>query len=296
MCVATAAIVRASAVPPEAGVVLDELADVVAVDPEAEVSPPPQAVRLTAEATRSARALPRGRVLIIWCPFVRYPGAGVGGRGFSKTPPRPDMTTGSGNRFTPTTRSTVLNRVGHPDVIMSEGGGEPVPLDEEAVVALYREHGPVLRRMALRACGDSAHADDLVQDVVLSVWRQAPEADNVRAYLARALRNRLIDEHRAAARRPRLVGSLSPDPDDRAADDVAELDDVDRTLDRMVISAALRRLSPEHRAVVVALHYEGLSVATTAERLGIPPGTVKSRAYYAVRHLRSVFDELGVTR
>ncbi|WP_083913472.1 sigma factor-like helix-turn-helix DNA-binding protein [Nocardia concava] len=81
---------------------------------------------------------------------------------------------------------------------------------------------------------------------------------------------------------------------------LAELAAVDEPLDRAIdgwlVSEALARLSPEHRAVVVELYYRDRSVAETARPLGIAEGTVKSRSYYAVRALRSIFDELGVTR
>ena len=59
---------------------------------------------------------------------------------------------------------------------------------------------------------------------------------------------------------------------------------------------ALSQLSSQHRDVVIALHYQRLTVAEAAERLDVPEGTVKSRAYYALRHLRSVLDEMGVTQ
>ena len=48
--------------------------------------------------------------------------------------------------------------------------------------------------------------------------------------------------------------------------------------------------------MVVALYYQRLSVAEAADHLGIPAGTVKSRAFYAVRSLRTVLDEMGVTQ
>ena len=78
-----------------------------------------------------------------------------------------------------------------------------------------------------------------------------------------------------------------------APDPVAQ---IDRALDRVLVEEALARLSAEHRDVVRALHYERQTVAETAGRLGVPEGTVKSRAYYALRHLRVVLDEMGVTR
>jgi len=56
----------------------------------------------------------------------------------------------------------------------------------------------------------------------------------------------------------------------------------------MVVMDALDTLSPEHRDVLVQLYYRGRSVAEAAKELGIPPGTVKSRSYYALRALRAV--------
>jgi RNA polymerase sigma-70 factor, ECF subfamily len=64
----------------------------------------------------------------------------------------------------------------------------------------------------------------------------------------------------------------------------------------LLVAEALRRLSAEHRTVVEQLYFLGRPVAEVGRLLGIAEGTVKSRAYYAVRALRSVFEELGVTR
>ena len=64
----------------------------------------------------------------------------------------------------------------------------------------------------------------------------------------------------------------------------------------MLVEEALARLQPPHREVVSCLYYERLSVAETASRVGVPEGTVKSRAFYAVRSLRVILDEMGVTR
>ena len=54
--------------------------------------------------------------------------------------------------------------------------------------------------------------------------------------------------------------------------------------------------TPSHREVLVECFYLGRSVADAANRLGIPPGTVKSRTYYALRALRLVLAEMGVTQ
>ncbi len=173
-----------------------------------------------------------------------------------------------------------------------------MPLDEAVVADIYREHAPLLRRFVGRTVVDPARAEDVVQEVILRVWKQAPEVTSMRAYLLQTARNVLIDMHRAAGRR---VVEVAADRDD---DSRARLDsrvpnpevEIDHTLDQILVEDALTRLQPDHRAVVVALYYQRLSVAEAAARLGIPSGTVKSRAFYAVRSLRVILDEMGVTQ
>jgi RNA polymerase sigma-70 factor (ECF subfamily) len=173
-----------------------------------------------------------------------------------------------------------------------------MPLDEAVVAEIYREHAPLLRRFVGRTVTDPARAEDVVQEVILRVWRQAPEVTSMRAYLFQTARNVLIDMHRASGRR---VVEVAADRDD---DSRARIDprtpnpeaQIDHALDQILVEDALARLQPDHRSVVVALYYQRLSVAEAAMRLGIPVGTVKSRAFYAVRSLRVVLDEMGVTQ
>ncbi|MGV1009246.1 MAG: sigma-70 family RNA polymerase sigma factor [Dermatophilaceae bacterium] len=171
-----------------------------------------------------------------------------------------------------------------------------MPLDEEAVAQIYRDHAPLLRRLVLRATGDPQQAEDIVQEVILRVWRQAPPTTHLRAYLTQSARNLVIDDYRAAQRRPQASGTT---PEHHMTEQHAAVrapEEIDRALDQLLIHEALSQLSSQHRDVVVALHYQRLTVAEAAERLDVPEGTVKSRAYYALRHLRSVLDEMGVTQ
>ncbi len=62
-------------------------------------------------------------------------------------------------------------------------------------------------------------------------------------------------------------------------------DTADSAVRALDVREAVRTLSPEHRAVLVQIYFRGLSVGETAEVLGIPAGTVKSRSYYALRVL-----------
>ncbi|SDT61360.1 RNA polymerase sigma-70 factor, ECF subfamily [Pseudarthrobacter equi] len=164
-----------------------------------------------------------------------------------------------------------------------------MPLDEDAVESLYREHGTALRRFVLSASRDPQLAEDVVQETVLRVWQQAPDINgSIRSYLYRTARNIMIDNYRRAQRRP--AETLEGEPTRQAG----VMERVDGLLNRVLIEEALLRLSKEHRDVLVALHYRRFTVNEAAAQLNIPSGTVKSRAYYAVRALRTILDEMGV--
>ncbi len=162
--------------------------------------------------------------------------------------------------------------------------------DEDVVAAIYRDHGTALRRFVLSCTSDENLADDVVQETVLRVWQHAPQiTGSLRSYLFRTARNVIIDNYRKARRRPAEAGP--------AALELAESSErVDELLNRVLMEEALLRLSQEHREVLVALHYQRFTVNEAALRLNIPSGTVKSRAFYAVRALRTILDEMGVQR
>ncbi|MEV8514782.1 sigma-70 family RNA polymerase sigma factor [Dactylosporangium sp. NPDC051484] len=166
--------------------------------------------------------------------------------------------------------------------------------DEELMTALYTEHYGVLLAFVSRYERDRHRAEDLVQDTLLRAWRHIERIDvtrdTTRAYLLTIARNVVSNAWRADQRRPRLVS----DPDAVAA--VADPGNVDELVEGWLIRAALERLSAEHREVIRSVYYDGRTVADTAKRLAVPEGTVKSRAYYAVRALRVVFEEMGVLR
>ena len=164
--------------------------------------------------------------------------------------------------------------------------------DAELVRLLYAEHGGALYAFCVRWTGDSQRAEDVVQEVFLRAWRNLSTLDlerrPLRPWLLSVARNLLTDAHRAAKSRPVLVD------DERTLAAVTGPDEIDRAVESWQLAAALQRLTPEHREVLVQAHWMGRSVAETAAVLGVPPGTVKSRTYYAVRALRLALEEMGV--
>ena len=164
--------------------------------------------------------------------------------------------------------------------------------EEELMTALYTEHYGVLLGFISRYVHDRHRAEDLVQETLLRAWRHIDHLDTdlgrTRSYLLTIARNVVTNAWRAEQRRPHLVA------DEPAVAAVPSADNVDQLVEGWLIAEAMNRLSADHQAVVRAMYYEGQSVADAARLLSVPEGTVKSRAYYAVRALRTVFEEMGV--
>jgi RNA polymerase sigma-70 factor (ECF subfamily) len=169
----------------------------------------------------------------------------------------------------------------------------PTPLNrattaEHELARLQREHGRPLFALLLRLCdGDRQRAEDLVQETLVRAW-QNPAAlhddtfESVRPWLLTVARRLAIDARRARQARPAEVGDAVLE-NARVCADHAE-----RSAATLDVREAVGRLSPEHRDVLVLVYFQGASVAEAAAALGIPAGTVKSRAYYGLRALRGV--------
>lgn len=157
--------------------------------------------------------------------------------------------------------------------------------DEALVRSLFQEHGRAMLAYATQLTRDRAAAEDVVQEALVRAWRHPESLVNgkgsVRGWLLTVVRNIVVDQVRA--RNARAPESREEAPDLPADDDHAE-----RVVNSMVVVDALNQLSPEHREVLEQVYMRGNTVQEAAKELGIPPGTVKSRSFYALRALREI--------
>lgn len=158
---------------------------------------------------------------------------------------------------------------------------------------LYEEHAAALWVFCLRLTGhDRGRAEDVAQETLLRAWRNPHVLERppgaVRSWLYTVARNIVIDDWRTLRSQRELPVADVPDDEPTG-------DRVDELLLSWIVADALRKLSPEHRAVLRECYYRGASVAEAARRLEIPPGTVKSRSHYALRALALALEEMGVS-
>jgi RNA polymerase sigma-70 factor, ECF subfamily len=177
---------------------------------------------------------------------------------------------------------------------------KPVRTSEERLRQLYDEYaGPLLSYVLWLLRGDRPAAEDVVQETLFRAWTHPeamdPSRGSPRNWLLTVARNLVIDAVRARRARPAEIGETAFGEDWAHTLVDSSGDAFERSIDAWQLAEVVMGLSPEHRAVLVETYYHGASVAQAAKTLGIPPGTVKSRTYYALRALRLACEERGIT-
>ncbi|CAM5565961.1 sigma-70 family RNA polymerase sigma factor [Streptomyces atroolivaceus] len=156
---------------------------------------------------------------------------------------------------------------------------------------IYDQYGPLLIRYAARLLdGDWHKGEDIFQETAARAWKHArflgTRHESLRPWLFTVARNLVIDHHRARQIRP--LEHMPVEELDVSSDNTAP------TIDSHVVSQALGELNEQQRTVIRLMYYLECSVAQAAEHLGIPAGTVKSRAFYAMRALRRALEKQGI--
>ena len=163
--------------------------------------------------------------------------------------------------------------------------------DKTAFAALFDHFAPRLKSYLVRLGADAASAEELTQEVMITLWRKAALFDASRAsaatWLFRIARNRRID----SLRRDKS-GALDPeDPSLRpaAAEHPDEGMDARTREDR--VRLAIESLREDQADLIRRAFFSGLSHSQIAEETGVPLGTVKSRIRLAFSKLRRALEE-----
>lgn len=162
--------------------------------------------------------------------------------------------------------------------------------DRDAFAALFAFYAPRVKSYLLRLSAEDALAEELAQEVMITVWRKAALFDRAQAsvstWIFRIARNRRID----AARRIK-ARALDPDEPTLAPADLTAPDDAVSANEREArVREALKDLPEEQLSLLRAAFYEGLSHREIAEKTGVPLGTVKSRIRLAFQRMRGRLD------
>ena len=155
------------------------------------------------------------------------------------------------------------------------------------IVDGFREHRSTMYGIARRYVGED-HASDVIQNTFVRLWTNPAGYDetrgNVRQYLCTITRGMSIDHLRRLNSQRRR--------DDRAS--IPDLDASDHPVQQLInhdttrsVRAALAAIPATERQAVVATFYQGLTYRQTADHLGIPEGTAKSRIRSGLKNLRA---------
>lgn len=156
--------------------------------------------------------------------------------------------------------------------------------DRAAFAALFDHFAPRLKGFVLRSGVSNAQAEEIVQDVMLTVWRKAqqfdPQRAQVSAWIYQIARNRLIDLLRKDRRPLPEEWQIEPEPEM----DAREILETEQEVTQL--KTALAQLPPDQRDMIERAYLGELSHQEIKRVTGLPLGTIKSRIRLGLDRLR----------
>jgi RNA polymerase sigma factor (sigma-70 family) len=154
--------------------------------------------------------------------------------------------------------------------------------DERAFERLVETEAQGAFRLALAILGSATEAEDAAQDAFIRAWRDLPRLREVRSWTP-WLRRLIVHAALDRTRRTRQIREVPLGLESARSEDPSRPVEV-----RDEIEHALRRVSPDDRAILALRYLVGLDVAEVAAALGIPLGTAKSRLHRSLARVRAV--------
>jgi RNA polymerase sigma-70 factor (ECF subfamily) len=164
--------------------------------------------------------------------------------------------------------------------------------EEPALCELYATYSQRLYAYALRLTGDPTQADDVLQDALIVVWRNAGHYRGEGRLVAWLLG--IV--HHTAMKALRYRSILLTDEIEDNLPSPSDSPEIQAQVSQQAqwVRRGLQSLDPEHRAVLELVFYQGLKLEEVAEVCNCPLGTVKSRLSYARQHLRGVLSRQNI--
>lgn len=166
--------------------------------------------------------------------------------------------------------------------------------DRGALQQIYRDTSAKLYGVVVRILDDAAEAEDVLQDIYVTIWRRAGSFEPERGlspitWLVAIARNKAIDRLRSTAR----TRQLRPieDADDVADDKPPATEGLERAEEAAALTRCLGQLDPKHADTVRTAFFEGVTYEALAQRIGAPVGTVKSWIRRSLQRLRTCLEE-----
>lgn len=170
----------------------------------------------------------------------------------------------------------------------AEGQAGKRRMDERAFEELYAKYASDVLRVSYFYLGDRQQAEDVTQDVFVRLLTHTPDLvpGREKAWLLKVALNRCRDLWRAAWVKRVVLGSpameLAPAPEN-----------MEERLERQELLAAIRRLPPDFRDVILLHYYQGYGIAEIADMLKVPEGTISSRLSRGRKKLEDILKESG---
>ena len=167
--------------------------------------------------------------------------------------------------------------------------------DRTAFMTFYDRFSPLLFSVAARVLGDRKEAEDVLQEVMLTIWNKSGEYDpqlgSLSSWAVALTRNKALDRLRARTRRLRLIEEVAIMAEESGAASSPSANDVIHGRERAeMLRAAMKDLPTEQRMAIELAFFTGMSQTDIATRLQQPLGTVKARIRRGMLRLR---EQLG---